>query len=687
MFFALTACFLASVSATAEDRLLWASQTYKLLSTGNVGYGNGFATEMENCDLPLLTWRMLPDDDENTCFDLYRTNEATGEKVKLNDEPIYATNYRDLTAPLGNPLTYTLTRSGSAEEIGTFKMLQSQSENRLPYTTIDLKDYDDLGLGGFYFKSPADTTQIDSFRYLVGDGTVGDLDGDGKPEIVVKRQMNYSHQSIPGSIDVMRHTMLLEAYKTDGTFMWRICMGPNTLYGNIFSIVCGDFNGDGRDEVALHTSEGVIFGDGKEIGDTNGDGITDYRNYTDTYLHMEPEFLSIVDGLTGAEIARTDYIPIKNSEEYGDGYFKRAHSQRIFLGNFGGENPSVGIIRGCYAKIAIETFDLIGDSLALRWHFDTDPDSLADYRAQGNHNLRNGDVDGDGLDEIVYGAIGIDHDGTPMYTTKLGHGDALHMGKFSKDKEGLQVWSCFESGNTNAAYRDAATGEVFWKDMADEEGDCGRCMIADVDPNNPGYEMWIYRGNAHSDDGTDLGYSGLASNSAVWWGPYLNRALHTGTTVDAWSMSRDGIWRMFTIYRYAVDCATNTKDNTVVTGDFLGDWREEMVFPNIEHTQLWIFSTWFATDYRFPYLRSDHTYELSLQNENVGYNQPTHLGYYFASDMELSAANLSTAIKEVKTSDNETIQGIYSISGQKMGTEDNIPAGIYITKGKKVVMK
>lgn len=684
-FIPLAVTIIASLAANAqsyENRLLVASQTRKILPSGNVTYSDGFEKEFLNCDFPLVSWRMLPDDTEKTCFDLYRTEIATGMRKLVNDKPIYATNYRDLKAPMGKAFTYTLTYHGSEQTIGEYTMYKKQSEERLPYISIKLKDYEYLKLDTFTFTDPLDATKTMSFAYEVGDGSVGDLDGDGEPEIVVKRHLNRDHQSVPGSMDVVRHAMLIDAYKMDGTFLWRLHMGPNTHYGNIESITIADFNGDGCDEVALHTAEGVIFGDGQEIGDTNGDGKTDYRTYIDTYLHMEPEFLSVVDGKTGAEIARTDYIPIKNSEEYGDGYFKRAHSQRIYQGLMGGKNPSIGIIRGCYAKIAIEAFDLDGNTLVKRWHFDTDSAKYASYRGQGNHNLRMGDIDGDGYDELVYGAIGIDHDGHALYSTNLGHGDAMHMGKFSKDKDGLQVWSCFETGKTNAAYRDAASGATLWNDMANTEGDCGRCMIADIDPNNDGYEMWIYRGNARNDAGEDLGYTGMSSNSGVWFGPYINRALQTGVTLDAWSPKANAMWRLFTVYRYDVSCASATKDNTVLTGDILGDWREEMVYASSDQKELWIFNTWFATDYRFPYLRSDHTYELSLQNQNVGYNQPTHLGCYFASDMPLEDKNVPSSIENIENKHDNTKSSatLYNMAGQRV---DRNYKGVVAEKGKR----
>lgn len=88
----------------------------------------------------------------------------------------------------------------------------------------------------------------------------------------------------------MRHTVLYEAYRLDGTFMWRVCSGPNIILGNSSSFAIADFDGDGKAEMAIKTGEGTIFGDGYEIPDTDGDGKTDYRTEGANYIGKGPNF-------------------------------------------------------------------------------------------------------------------------------------------------------------------------------------------------------------------------------------------------------------------------------------------------------------------------------------------------------------------------------------------------------------
>ena len=70
--------------------------------------------------------------------------------------------------------------------------------------------------------------------YAANDASVGDLDGDGEYEIVLKRLLDDAtgedKDSNTRAVDMgVTHFMLLEAYKMDGTFMWRIKLGPNVL--------------------------------------------------------------------------------------------------------------------------------------------------------------------------------------------------------------------------------------------------------------------------------------------------------------------------------------------------------------------------------------------------------------------------------------------------------------------------
>ena len=597
-------------------------------------------------NIVLVSWRLYPapTDKENTAFDLYREYED-GKRVKLNDDPIVgATCWQDNTAELTHEITYILCLAGETDVLDTYTLSAERASGKLPYVSVPL----------------ASAASVSSYTYDANDIGVGDLDGDGMMEFVVKRIVHLDTSGNagedpeddpdynPGESDDpyvtpsdLRHINLFEAYRLDGTFMWRIASGPNIPMGNSASFAVCDFDGDGCCEVALRTAEGTVFGNGKEIGDTNADGKTDYRVPGSRYTHGGPEFISVVDGKTGAEIDRADYIALGKSIDWGDDRYHRSSSYRIGAGNFSGGCPSIVIGRGCYGKIVVEAWDLYDGKLYRRWNFDTTADDrkYRDYEAQGYHSLRTADVDGDGFDEVVYGSCTIDHDGTGLNCCGLGHGDAIHVGMFHPDAPGLQIWSCFETGDTGAALRDGASGTVIW-DYKDPS-DVGRCMIADVDQDSPGCEMWWYHGNVHSYDGRDLGYTYGSCNYGIWWSGSLNRQLLNGTQIDGLNIEdkRNGDndpWdRIFSVHRYGVSSINGSKENPCYAGDVVGDWREEIFYPSSDGTEIRIFSTWFPTEYRFPYLMSDHTYNMSAVNQNIGYNQPNHLGYYLGSDTTL----------------------------------------------------
>ena len=658
--------------------VVWTNNARMLWGTVNARSDASAGAYKSYNNVILLSWRMLQEDHAETAFDLYRSTQGSVE-TKLNATPIKGkTNWQDKTADRTKTNTYRLTMSGSSETVGLYTIKAEQASEGLPYIQVNLK-------------GTKEVCPLDTIWYEANDVSVGDLDGDRVPDLVVKRLLTHgkTDRSIiyEGTAAVesprhVRHTVLYEAYKLDGTFMWRICSGPNIMLGNSSSFAIADYDGDGRCEMAIKTGEGTVFGDGQEIGDTDGDGITDYREEGKHYIGLGPEFFSVVDGTTGRELARANYIPRGKSEDWGDDYYKRASSLRVAVANFSGANPSVLICRGVYERSVLEAWDYANGRLTRRWLFDSHAEGTGKdgkpnlkYASQGFHSLSVGDVDDDGYDEVVYGSMTVDHDGIGLYTSEYGHGDALHLGKFDPNRDGLQIWSCQEFGKTEAVLRDAATGATIWASVATDDNDTGRAMIADIDPNSPGCEMWWYQSNAHSISGEDLGYKPTSCNMAIWFGSGLNRQLLNETSIH---QQYDNT-RIFTIYRYDVSHINGTKGNPSWYGDLVGDWREEVIMPDATRTKnLKVFSTWYPTNYMLPWLMTDHVYEMSALNQNVGYNMPTQVGYYIGSDMETDHQTGIQEHRAISSSDKWfTLQGISVRVPQK---------GIYIKNGRKVIV-
>lgn len=576
----------------------------------------------------LVSWRLLPTDPKDVGFDIYRSVNGA-EEILLNPDKAITTSscYLDATADVSKLNTYRIVQTGTTTTLATCEMTPALAAN-------------------FYRSIPLNMNVPDpSLSYLPGDAAVGDLDGDGEYEIVVKREVNPTDNEK----GLQSGTMLLEAYRLDGSFMWRMNMGRNIRQGAHYTpFIVYDFDGDGRDEIAIRTSEGTQFGDGYTIGDINEDGKTDYVNKnasSSTYgMVLEgPEFLSVIDGSSGTELARTDYIPRGDkstwSAYWGDDWGNRIDRFLMGVGNFGGSRPGILICRGYYHNFQVWALDFQGGQLYSRWKFNTDP-TYPEYRGQGNHNLSIGDVDNDGYDEIIYGACAIDHNGRGMYSTGRGHGDALHLGDFDPNRPGLEVLTCHEDpnqyGNAGTEFRDAASGKLIFGLPGGPKVDVGRCLVADIDPDSPGCEIWSSAsGGLYSCTGKLLSSKLPQStkdadsyNMAIWWSGSLNRQLLDRNVIQSY---KDG--RLLTIYDYHTVFNNGTKSNPCFYGDIWGDWREEVICAGDDGRSLKIFTTEHATDYRFPYLMSDHIYKLSATLQNIGYNQPTHTGYYIGSDL------------------------------------------------------
>ncbi len=533
----------------------------------------------------------------------------------------------------------------------------------------------------------------DGITYHANDATMADLDGDGQLEIILKWDPSNSKDNSQSGLTA---PTILEALRLDGTSMWRVNLGRNIRSGAHYTpFIVADLNGDGCAELLVRTSDGTIDG----IGTVLGDPEADHRRHPDTlvyqannnpgelfrgpgwpnkmdlkakrggFIYKGPEWVTCFEGTTGRSLSTVDYIPERGElRGWGDNYANRSDRFLAACGYLDGEHLSAFFCRGYYTRTGIAAYDFDGKDLSVRWVFDTNNPEWASYAGQGNHNLRVADVDGDGCDEITYGSMAIDHDGRGLYNTGMGHGDAIHLTSFFLDSSptpsltggALQVWDCHENKRDGSDFRDARTGKVLFQILSDK--DVGRCMAADIDPHNPGLEMWssasggICNVRGEVIDST----ARIPINFGIWWDGDLCRELLDHERVSKYKTStpaqshstplpnREGqgggstIPFDFTGSSSVMELAkfdgctfnNGSKSNPALCADVIGDWREEVLCRTTDDRHLRLYITPIPTKYRFHTFLSDPVYRHSVTMQNVGYNQPTNVGFYFGAELK-----------------------------------------------------
>lgn len=585
---------------------LTAQPNYDFTKLKREHLGRGVIAIRENPSTVAVSWRYLSSDPMNESFDIYRNGE------KINKHPVKdATFFQD---------TYT----GTEPALYTVKAVKGKTEGSYQLPANAPAGYLNIPLN----RPEAGTTPSgQSYFYTPNDASIGDVDGDGEYEIILKWDPSNAHDN---SHDGYTGPVIFDCYKLNGQHLWRIDLGKNVRAGAHYTqFMVYDLDGDGRAEVVMKTSDGTVDGTGKMIGDADAD----YRNPQGRIL-TGSEYLTVFNGLTGAAMKTIDYIPERgNLMDWGDNRANRSDRFLACVAYLDGVHPSVVMCRGYYTRTVLAAFDWDGKELKQRWIFDSNNPGCEDYAGQGNHNLRVGDVDGDGCDEIIYGSCAIDHDGKGLYSTGMGHGDAIHMTHFDPSRKGLQVWDCHENKRDGSTYRDAATGEILFQIKSNI--DVGRCMAADIDPTYPGVEMWsLASGGIRSVKGEVVKerVRGLSCNMAVWWDGDLLRELLDKNIVSKYNWEK-GICERIAIFEGALS-NNGTKATPCLQGDIIGDWREEVLLRTADNTALRLYVSTIPTDYRFHTFLEDPVYRISIATQNVAYNQPTQPGFYFGPELK-----------------------------------------------------
>lgn len=553
-----------------------------------------------------ISWRLLDTDPDSVTFNVYRGSS------KVNEESIISsTNFIDTEGTASDVYSIVPVIDGVEQEAS--EEISPWNQN---YKTIPLQRPE----GG-------QTPDGVDYTYSPNDASVGDLDGDGEYEIVLKWDPSNSKDN---SQSGYTGDVYLDGLEMDGTLLWRIDLGINVRAGAHYDpFMVYDLNGDGIAEIVCRTAPGTKDATGEFISSgpaANANHSADYRN-SSGYILSGPEYLTVFNGTDGTEMVTTDLEPARGSvSSWGDSYGNRVDRFLAAVLYLGSENPSFIWARGIYEKIEIAAWDLVDGELVKRWHFKS-TEGYSDWEGMGGHGLSVADVDDDNKDEIIYSNCAIDDDGTGLWTLRGAIGkqssDAMHVADILPERPGLEKWGCAEGSGPGSALVDAATGEVLWLTA---NADVGRATAGDLVSDYYGMECWGGTDGLRNAKNEYAGSAPSSTNHVVWWDGDLGRELLDTTNIQKYEAG---------VLLLADDCSSNngSKANPCLQADLFGDWREEVIWRTSDNENLRIYTTTDLTDYRIKTLMHDDVYRLGIAWQNDSYNQPPHTSFFLGYGM------------------------------------------------------
>ena len=614
-----------------------------------------------------LSWRLFDSEDnifgsadKNVSFNVYRD----GKKIS---EVATKTNYVDSTV---------------GTNYSVAPVMNGVEGDKCDAVTVNENSYFDIPLS-----KPDDETIYDpsgnelaTYSFFPADCSTGDVDGDGEYEIIVKWTSSEHDVGSPGD-PAYSGTVHLAAYKLDGTKLWKndIELGKN-VYSSAHTLqfLVYDFDGDGKSEVICQTSLGSKDGQGKYVSnaaqtDEEIKAITDKENSTADYrsssgvITKGEEFLTVFNGETGAAMDTISLPTTRGSEngvDYGDDFGNRSNRFVSDIAYLDGEKPYAIYLRGYYfgrngkQRTSIAGISWDGTALSPTYRFDTQKgqegyyDGAYQYVGNGNHNCTVADVDNDGKDEFITGALCMevndDNEFRPKWCTYLQHGDALHIGNYDPTHTGFEFFTVHEDSGTNSlsgnditldfgmSVIDAETGNIMFHEGA--SADTGRGVMANVGAGGY-YQIWSAKNSARqSNGGTDFttatsltGRNTPSMNFRIFWDGDLYDNLLDGANITDWNGRN--MSNIFSARNYDCVSINGTKANPSLQADLFGDWREEVVYPTSDGTALRVFSTTDTTDYKIKTLMQDPVYRSGVAAEQTAYNQPPHVGFYMGKEV------------------------------------------------------
>lgn len=550
--------------------------------------GRGTVAVRSNSNQVFVSWRILgPEFNKDISFNLYRGTTRIASNLQVS-------NFVDNT---GSNSTYSVSA-----------VINGVEQPRSPEVNVNTYVHGTNGMA--CVRVPINNVE----GYSTGMIHVGDLNGDGEYDFV------FTKQPYDASLPI-----LLEAYLNDGTFLWQLNLGLNSV--NKYNIEPGssaldvghgdnwtvyDLNSDGRAEVIVRTANGVIFPDGSTLNDNNN----------------TRQFISVVDGMTGVEQGRaavpTDYL--------SDGPMN-GHMGIAYLD---GENPSVvwssknRVGNGGF-NMMVTTYNWEQSTFGLNWKW------LRNGNIPDGHNINIIDVDGDGKDEICPMGFMLDDDGTLMYSLGdegLYHGDRFYLSDMDPDRPGIEGWNIqqgYSPYGIMCAYYDARTGKIITDQReAGSTRDMARGIAGDFDPRYKGYEFHTFLDGLYNISGERTSNSIPSSypNLRIWWdGDLLSENLDNNK-MTKWNYLEEYEERLYT-FRSNIQWSRNVPG---FYGDIMGDWREEVVYPADNGNFLLVFTSLYPTTEALYTLTHNPGYRNCMTTK--GYYQSNMVDYYLGHGMQ-----------------------------------------------------
>lgn len=610
--FAILMILLAATTTAEAQRL-----TQKL-GRGVVAVNNGSSVT--------VTWRRLAQEPEDATYNIY----VNGSKI--NASPLKKTNYKTTTAnvPFGAKITVTMVAGGKESEQSK-AFVFTQRDCRSMFMDINFEK------GGSPLKSADFNT---AYVWPV------DLDADGEVDYVVNRKSNTN------GLDCY-----VEAYLSSGEHLWTVKLGPNELScaGQDDMITAADMDCDGYADVVIQSSDGTqfwnpetktfgLYVNGSTSADTDNDGII---NYEQQNTRNAPRYISVIDGMTGKEKASIEqsynqhYNRTNKASLMGDEYNKHVGHMGVFFHD--GIHPAVVMewhmrgtggdhhyYNGCWA------YDFSSGKAGRLIELSNKPSNAPAF-----HQIRIGDVDGDGCDEMMVGGYTMNNTGEVLFNTGISHGDRFRISDIDPERPGLETFAVQQNAGDllGQVLYDAANGEFIKKWYLPSLGDIGRGECMDIDKNHLGWEMWsTMDGKVYDSQGNLITeYANQYPCEGVWWDNELDRETvqssdsHYNVYIQDFFKGREieiakiSNWRYVTVYA----------KRAAFWGDIIGDWREELILLHKENG-VTVGICGFSTDYE---TNVDNIYCL-LEDPHYlgdcttkGYYQSPNPGFYLGYDM------------------------------------------------------